>query len=58
MPKKEKQTVARNVTLRPIDWATIEAHAKDEGLISRSAGLRSILDEWWKLKAEAEARTR
>ena len=47
---KKHKTVVKGVSLRPIDWATIDAHAKDEGLISRSAGLRSIIDQWIGMK--------
>ena len=54
MVKKKHQTVVRGVSLRPVDWATIDAHAKDAGLLSRSAGLRSILAEWRQLKADYE----
>ena len=37
-----------NVTLKPEHWAMIDSHAKDSGLISRSAGLRDIIDQWAK----------
>lgn len=42
-----------NVTLYPIDWATIDALAKDKGL-GRSAALRIIVREWTELKNELE----
>jgi hypothetical protein len=41
----------RNVTMYPIHWATVEAHAKDMGYPSVSAALRRIIDEWLQFKA-------
>ena len=52
--KTGRTVVAKNLTLRPVDWATIDAHAKHAGLLTRSAGLRSILAEWRQLKADYE----
>jgi len=37
-------------TIYPADIATIDSHAKDEGL-NRSAGLRAIIREWRECKA-------
>ena len=50
MAKKKHRTIVKGVSLRPEDWAMIDAHAKDSGLLSRSAGLRQILAEWWLMK--------
>ena len=51
--------VVKAVSLRPEDWAMIEAHAKESGIISRSAALRVILTEWYLMKmARAEVATR
>lgn len=36
----------RNVTMYPIQWATVDAYAKDGGYSSTSAALRRIVDEW------------
>ncbi len=49
--KHKTSFVVKAVSLRPIDWATIDAHAKHSGVMSRSAGLRMILTEWAELKA-------
>lgn len=43
--------VVLNATVRPEQKATIRQHAKDTGLVSLSAALRDILDEWARLKA-------
>ena len=59
MERKKHTVVVKGVSLKPEDWAMIDAHAKDVGLISRSAGLRSILAEWYLMKmAKGEVATR
>ena len=55
--QKQHKTFVKGVSLRPEDWATIDAHAKDAGLISRSAGLRSILAEWQQMKSTPDKPT-
>ena len=41
---------ARNVTMYPVQWATVDAYAKDRGYPSTSAALRRIVDEWKQFK--------
>ena len=41
----------RNVTMYPVQWATVDAYAKDRGYPSTSAALRRIVDEWKQFKA-------
>ena len=49
--KQGKTTVTVAFSMLPEDVATVNAHAKDSGLISRSAGLRAIIREWQEFKA-------
>jgi hypothetical protein len=41
--------VVKGVSMKPEHWAMIDSHARDTGLISRSAALRAILDDWAKM---------
>ena len=43
----------RNVTMYPVQWATVDSFAKDTGYPSTSAALRRIVDEWVQLKQAA-----
>lgn len=45
-PTKERG----NVSLDPLDWATIDAHQKDQALDSRSAAIRHMIHEWREMK--------
>ena len=44
--KARTTVIVKGVSLKPEHWAMIDSHAEDSGLVSRSAGLRAILDEW------------
>ena len=46
-----REVVVLNATVRPEHRAMIHQHAKDNGLISLSAALRLIIDEWAQFKA-------
>ena len=41
----------RNVTMYPLEWATVDAYAKEMGYGSTSAGLRRIVNEWKQFKS-------
>jgi hypothetical protein len=51
MMEDNNRVMARNVTMYPVQWATVDAFAKDGGYPSTSAALRRIVDEW--LEAQA-----
>lgn len=44
--------VKKNYTILPVHVAMIEENAEDRGLLSASASLRFILDEWDKKVAQ------
>ena len=50
-PQKHEHVVQLAVTVRPDQMAAVEDHQKQLALLSRSAAVRSILDEWVGLKA-------
>lgn len=41
--------VVKGVSMKQEHWDMIDSHAKNTGLISRSAALRAILDDWSKM---------
>ena len=43
------RVVVLNTTVRPDQLAALERYRKEAGLISRSAALRAILDDWSKM---------
>ena len=51
MSGNSSTVVVLNATVRPEQRAMIEQHTKDKGLVSLSAALRLILDEWAQYKA-------
>jgi hypothetical protein len=44
------RVVVLNTTVRPDQLAALERYRKEAGLISRSAALRAILDDWAKMR--------
>jgi hypothetical protein len=52
MNDRVEKVEPRNVSMYPLDWATVEAYAKDMGYPSTSAALRRIVDEWKRLKGK------
>jgi len=46
MSENGRRTEVKGLSLTPKHWAMIDNHTKDSGLLSRSAGLRDILDDW------------
>lgn len=50
LPTENNLVEARNVTMYPLHWATVDAYAKDMGYGSTSAALRRIVDEWRQFK--------
>ena len=52
MPSKGVNFTASTVMLRPDQWATVNAFAKDRGYSSTSSALRRIIDEWVMLKSK------
>lgn len=51
MRPKGARVVVRGYSLKPEHVAAIHQFAKDEGLMSRSAALRRIIDDWLKIQA-------
>ena len=49
--RQGKTTITKSYSMLPEHAAAVQAHAKDAGLISESAGLRSIITEWQQFKA-------
>ena len=49
---EETQVVPRNVSLYPEDWAIVRQVAKDTGQRSISGGLRAIIAEYVRMKAQ------
>ena len=50
MTQQRDNVEARNVTMYPVQWATVDSFGKDYGYPSTSAALRRIVDEWQQFK--------
>lgn len=50
-----EQVQTRSVSLYPVDWATLDAIAHDNGL-STSAALRTVIRDWVRMQAQSQKR--